>query len=301
MVFSLSRRLGAGLLGAVLTLGTISPGLGHAQPADEPTLPAPDEDDADAQAQPAEDEQEALGTPEVEAETEKARQQEAVELYEQGRAAYREGRYEEAIGLLKAAHERDPESPTLIFNVAKVNELLGNLDEAIDYYERYLEALPAGDSEERRTTQETLRRLRGAKETHGARPQPTAPNSQASTPTAEGPEGPEMGRADTLFWLTGGAGAVLVLGGAVVGALALEKQSTADNFVLGRDGSATEWRTTRDRADQLALGADVLLVAGAAALGGAALLYFLREAEDQPIADVALIPSLGGAQLIGHF
>ena len=61
---------------------------------------------------------------------------------------------------LESALSWDPNSPSLIYNVAKVSELLGNLDESIEYYERYLRLLPGSEQEERERIRASLKRLR---------------------------------------------------------------------------------------------------------------------------------------------
>ena len=52
---------------------------------------------------------------------------EAKTHFDSGREHFRAGRYREAIVELKAALELDPDSPTLMYNVAYANELLGDL------------------------------------------------------------------------------------------------------------------------------------------------------------------------------
>src|SRR5882672_3966663 len=142
---------------------------------------------------------------------------EAIEHYQRGRDHFRAGRYGEAIIELKAALAIDPESRTLLYNVAYTSELLGSVDEAIDYYEKYQAALPESETKERQKTELTLRRLRGRRaEQASAPPAQTepAPAAQASS-----------GRADVWFWLSLGGGAAFLAGGAVTGVLALQREN----------------------------------------------------------------------------
>lgn len=63
--------------------------------------------------------------------------EDANSLYERGAAAYRDGRFREAIGLFLAADELAP-SPALSFNVARAYEKLGESARALEYYRDYL-------------------------------------------------------------------------------------------------------------------------------------------------------------------
>ena len=57
------------------------------------------------------------------------------------KAAYRQGRYEDAAAAFEAAYEADAR-PKYLFNLGKVYQKLGALDRAVVYLERYLEAAP---------------------------------------------------------------------------------------------------------------------------------------------------------------
>src|SRR5687768_3439309 len=88
---------------------------------------------------------------------------EAVDYYQSGRRHFAAGRYREAVADLQRAREHDPNSPTLVYNLARVYELLGELDAAIESYEEYRRLLPSREREERARVAETVRRLRGAR------------------------------------------------------------------------------------------------------------------------------------------
>jgi tetratricopeptide (TPR) repeat protein len=62
---------------------------------------------------------------------------EAIDHYSRGRAHYQAGRYREAVIELEQALALDPGSPNLVYNLARVYELLGRIDPAIANYERY--------------------------------------------------------------------------------------------------------------------------------------------------------------------
>jgi tetratricopeptide (TPR) repeat protein len=211
----------------------------------------------------------------------------AVEHYLQGRKWYLAGRYRDALVELKAALEYDPQSADLLYNVARVYENLRLFDEAIAYYQRYLERLPADADDERDKTDKTIRRLQGAKREFEQ--QQRLEHSRA----AENPQSTaRVGRADFAFWLTGSVAGALLAAGGVTGVLALKKTDDVTTFVVGPDGSVAQRARLVSQADQLALATDLLLAGGAVAFTGAVLLFLLRDAEpdaptqEQPVLSV---------------
>jgi tetratricopeptide (TPR) repeat protein len=212
---------------------------------------------------------------------------EAMSHFDRGREHFRAGRYREAIVELKAALEIDPDSPTLMYNVAYASELLGDIEESILYYRRYLDALPASADEERKKIKLTLRRLEGHREQVEAAPEPPAdaplaePPQSASESPPEPPASGGLGRADALFWITLGGGVAMLGGAAVTGMLALDREDAVAQFVVGEDGSIADRKALIEEADRFALTSDLLIGGGATLVAAAALLFLLREPEDE--------------------
>lgn len=199
---------------------------------------------------------------------------EAVDFYRSGREHFEAGRYREAIDDLERALTLDPGSATLVYNLARVHELLGELEPSISYYASYLRLLPQSETEERSRVQETIGRLRGARTQVGPPPRQGPPPEMGET---EEPRWvTERGVVDLPFWVTTAAAGALLVGGAVVGIVALEREALAQDFVVGSDGSLADRDALADEADSLAVTADVLLLGGVAAGLAAALLYALR-------------------------
>jgi tetratricopeptide (TPR) repeat protein len=197
--------------------------------------------------------------------------QEALDHYDLGRRYYLAGRYREALTELKEALDLDRDAPDLLYNVARVYENLNELDEAIAYYQRYLEHVPLSSMEERERTEKTIRRLQGAKQVSPpTRPEATIVRQEPSS---------HFGRADLAFWITSGAGIALLAGGATCGVLAIRKYDAVGDFVVGADGSFDKRATMSDDAKRFALLADGLFIASGLALTSAALLFLLRDAE----------------------
>jgi tetratricopeptide (TPR) repeat protein len=207
--------------------------------------------------------------------------EEAIQHYEQGREDFVAGRYREAIDHLEEALRLDPESATLTYNLARVHELLGEMETALEYYRRYLERL-SPDDPERESTESTIRRITGALEQRqDETPAPIGPSPAEPQPPRDSEPHTGSDNADALFWLVGSGSVVLFAAGAVTGALALGKESQAQQFALGSDGDLDDWVRTANAADNLALATDLLLVAGGAALVSAVLLLTLRGGEPE--------------------
>jgi len=205
---------------------------------------------------------------------------EAIEFYREAREHYASGRYEEASEALERALVLDPDSPTLVYNLARVYELLGQLERSLRYYERYRELLPQQQAQEQERAEATIRRLQGARATGvGERDEDEAPPREVA-PLRQLPGVVlvrENGVADEAFWIALGGGAVSLAAGAVFGSLALVSRADADDFVLGRNGGRQDRDRLYDNATTFGVVSDVTLGLGGAAVIAAILLYFLRE------------------------
>lgn len=228
---------------------------------------------------------------------------EALEHYERGRREYLAGRYREALQELRAALELDPSSPNLVYNVARVYEDLGELDQAIKYYRRYRSLLPPDAEAERDKTAKTIRRLEGARDEQTQAQLERMQQERTSQATAPPDPGDRTGsssgsgRADLAFWLVASAGVALAAGGGVTGWLALRREKEVNDFVLGEDGSYEEREQLVKEANNLALASDVLIASAGATILTAALLFFTRSAEPEPEAAIRVLPGGVGVKL----
>jgi hypothetical protein len=211
----------------------------------------------------------------------------AIEGYNRGRAHYQAGRYRQAVIELERALALDPTSPNLVYNVARVYELLGELSKATSFYERYRAMLPVSETEERVRVASILMRLQGARTQ--ATPEPAGQPSEALSRSeierqSEAESESARGVADSVFWLTAGVGAASLIAGGATGLLALRAEQDVDDFVIGQDGSVGQRDNLIERADRLALSSDVLLMVGTTFAVSSLLLYMLR---DKPRNDAA--------------
>lgn len=222
---------------------------------------------------------------------------EAVELYRQGRDLYQQGRYRDALLALQRAAALDPTSANLAYNVARVQELLGDIDPAIQSYRRYLALLPGAQPAEHERVEVIIRRLEGARTELG-----TA-HRDADPPPAQSEQlrdvGPvvvhERGVADGLFWATASSAVVVLIAGTICGVRALTLQSDARAFVVGRDGTLSSHDAIVQNADTFAMIADVGFGLGAALAVTSGLLYFMRSRDVEVYPDgsaPSAVPSL---------
>lgn len=209
---------------------------------------------------------------------------EAVQFYRRGRELYQQGRYQEAVVELERALMLDPSSANLVYNCARVYELLGSLDQSLDYYSRYLTMLPPEQSDERARTEGAIRRVRGAQRSLANRltpPPPPPPGSDIGE--LRDPNQPftirQTGVADAAFWVTAIASSALLVTGAVTGVLALGRANDADSYVLWFPGDDTHRQDLIDEANSLAIATDVLVGIGAVGAVVSGVLYFGRERE----------------------
>lgn len=231
----------------------------------------------------------------------------ALELFEQGFKAYQDGRFQQAIDLLEKAHAMKKE-PVLLYNLARAHEGVGNLDQAISMYERYLaetKDVPDRAAIEKRV--ETMRaqiaeRDRLRRERDEARKR-DAQAAQVSVVTP--PEDDVDARSTSpLPWIVGGVGAAGLIAGGVLTGLALGKHDDAEAAPSQREAADLQ-----GSAESLGTGGAIALIAGGAVLGigviwGILDLTVLAEpAPEQPRDGMALRVRIGptGGSILGRF
>ena len=191
----------------------------------------------------------------------------AAEHFERALAWYRAGKYQRAVGELEAALERDPGGKDLVFNLALVQEKLGDLAGAIASLVRF-QSMEKDPKELERASQ-TIARLRGA-QAELLSSVPRAP-AEASRP-APCPAPRVRGKFDGWVIGTGSLALASLLVGTAFGVRALTLDATAEEA----------------RARDAAVIADVALVTGLLAGAGSVALYFGRFA-DAPV-ETATLP-----------
>ncbi len=200
---------------------------------------------------------------------------EARKHYDHAKALYKKGAYREAIIELENALKFDPAGKELVYNLGVLHEKLGDIDEALTYFQRY--ATMDLTQDERDKTEAAIKRLEGAKrEVVGENPKPpiiiVQPPPQPPPPPAPAPV---HGKIDVF---TIGA-AALTIGGFAFGtvfALKAESEKPPSGFVTGKDGAYADLQNRTTTAHDEAVAADVGFGVGLAAAVGTVLLYALR-------------------------
>lgn len=204
-------------------------------------------------------------------------------LYQEGLTLYQAGQFREALPKFEAAQALFPD-PSLIYNIARCHEGLGELEIAEARYERLL-ADPEAPAEVKVKGEARLAALR-------AQRAPLAPPLVAPPPVA-------VVEDDSLApWLVIGTGGVAIAGGVVFITLGV-----ADHEELDRSQQGPGRELPREKAKQLDEDGATKKTAGGALLGlGATAVgvgaYLLLTDNDAAVAPVAGLGSLG---LTGRF
>jgi tetratricopeptide (TPR) repeat protein len=181
---------------------------------------------------------------------------------------YRAGQYRSARDELKAAAELDPEGKDLFFNLALVEEKLGELGAAIAALERF-RALES-DAQEQERAQVTIERLRGAQKA-AREAAPSAPCPKPA-PAQAGPNPVLVGSAS----LTAASLVVAALFGAKALRDDVADERTSTSF------SVAQLRERGRRAEREALVADVALAVAAASAGTFVCVWLLSASDTAP-------------------
>ena len=211
----------------------------------------------------------------------------AHEHFERALSWYRAGKYRLAVQELDAALERDPGGKDLVFNLALVQEKLGDIDGAIRSLQRF-QALEKDPAELERAAQ-TIERLEGARVELLAQAEPSPP------PAVPCPAPRHRGRFDGWVAATGGLAIASFLVGSVfaVRALTLGSDST---------GPLPALQSRAGQAHDAALVADLAFATTLFAGTGSMALYFGRYAEPAQHALLPLrAPQVSAAWLVFHY
>lgn len=211
----------------------------------------------------------------------------AMQAYNDGKAAYDAGKYEDALKLFLDAQSLYP-SPVFHYNVALCQEALGNLEQAVISYEAYLRSYKNAfneDPEDKVNTENKIERINKQLELQKAEankpaqpvaPVIVAPPSEPQTDLEPAPAHPGRGLIITGGVLTGVGVAVAVIGGTVFGLESADISGQLDDvYEAGNPDRVTlEQASALDEDGRAAELNQILLmsVGGAVAVVGVALL-----------------------------
>jgi tetratricopeptide (TPR) repeat protein len=205
----------------------------------------------------------------------------AHEHFEQALALYRAGKYHHAAEELQAALASDPSGKDLVYNLALVQEKLGDFAGAIASLQRF-QGMETDAAELDRATQ-TIARLQGAR-AEVALAEARLPSAPVPCPAAL-----VRGRLDAWVIGAGGLAVVSLLVGAVFGVRALTLEPSGES--TGPNASFASLRDRAERAHSAAVLADVAFSTSLLAGATAATLYFGRYADASPARQTAFQPA----------
>lgn len=188
---------------------------------------------------------------------------EARGLFDEGRVAYDEGRFEDAVRAFRRAYVLSPRYQ-LLYNVGQAELRAGHDDRALEAFEGFLRQAPA-DAQHRSEVQERVNVLRGMGVTPTtsveAPVEPAVTATVVEEPTEPAP--PSSG-GDATPWIVVGVGGALVVAGAVMMGVGVSEAQRVTDAPVG-----SRWVDLQGAADS----ANILwgVGIGAAALGLAAV------------------------------
>lgn len=192
--------------------------------------------------------------------------------FQQALVHYRAGHYRGAIRSLHLALALDPKSKDLLYNLARVHEKLGELDQAVVWLTRYLEL--ERDPVEVGRAEEAIVRMRGARATLSRGERRSLARSLKGVPTDPTQTPNRGGTYPVDAWVLTGIGvtAAAAVAGVVLGVRALVLHSDSG----GANGLDAQAVRRRRLARDSAIGADIAFSVSLLAGAGTALIWVVR-------------------------
>lgn len=230
--------------------------------------------------------------------------QKVEQLYAEGAALFKASKYRAAITKFEAAYKLYPD-PTLLYNVGRSQEALGEVDAALATYKRCAASPKATAALKAKVATRTaiLEKAKAVSKSAPADPRKPAP-TQPPAPKPED-EGPGNGMA-IAKWSLGGVGLATLVAGSVMLGLGASDHGKIDDAKASTPGDLTrvEALDLQDSGKTKKTVGYVLLGVGGAALVGSAVLFFLdrggkeRKSASGPTTRLTAGASSQGATLI---
>ena len=241
-------------------------------------------------------------------------QEEVEQLYLEGAALYKDGKYRPAIEKFEKAYELYPE-PNLLYNIGRAYEALGEIDDALKAFQRCVAAdKTAPDVRDKAKAKiEQLERAKMRSKLTTVPPPPASPPPTPSPKTAPaaarplkvtGSKGPSKAwkisawtSAALALGFLGGGAAVFALGGSDHG-----KVDDASSAAGGGVASLTQLEAQEliDSGDRKKMIGGILLGVGGAA-AAAATTFFILDAGQAPSVDVSVSGAGASVMIQGRF
>lgn len=237
----------------------------------------------------------ALTTPVI-AVAQEADTAEFTSLTEQASEAYNSGDYDEAVRLFQKAYDLRPVS-NILYNIGRIHEDAGNIDQAIEYYDKFVVA-PNVEQVSRRDALDRLKTLREVKAMRDGESETETEVADTPQPDPQPEPEPEPNTARALGWVFLGVGGASLI---TSGVFALLTQSQFDKFEAAMDLESRRSAASAGRTN--AVVSDALLVTGAvSAVVGIVFLVASGGGGEKDAAtstNIKLSPVMGSAWGVG--
>ena len=217
-----------------------------------------------------------------------------------GSELFDRGDYKEALAQFNKSFQYSSR-PELHYNMARCHELLGQHLEAKDFYERYLTSEP-DNAEMIRSRVANLERLIAKKKQEDSQAnKPKVPaKGAASMPDIKTRQG---GAIPVAGWSLVGFGGAALVAGAVLGGLAMSKESELEQAFAEGQRTLAEIQDGEAQGEALQTGAIISLAVGGAAAAAGAILLILNSTSKPEArqAWIAPAPGRGGGMVAAGF
>ncbi len=250
-------------------------------------------------------------------------------LTEEAGLRYEKKEYAASIALFERAYEIRPE-PNILFNIGRIHEEAGNLEDAVGYYERFIQDTSA-DYDARQAALKRLTLLRelirldpnknpkqpeeqpppneGQPPPNDGQPppnegQPPPNDGQPSQPVDNNPRAPDPRKLRVVGYSLLGVGALALIGGGVAAGIARNKHGQLD----GTSPDIAMRRQLEAQGINAARAADGMFIAGSILAASGVVILLLpqsRTPKDPAEKRAAFVPHFSGHEvgvgLVGRF
>jgi tetratricopeptide (TPR) repeat protein len=210
--------------------------------------------------------------------------------FELGKTYYSQAAYKRALEAFQESHKLSGK-PALLFNIGKCHEALGNLEQAITFYRKYLDATGKKDP----NTEARIKNLEARIE--ASRPKPPEPTSEPTSapvarpvpvvppPRTDEPTGPRrgVGWMTITGWTLIGVGAASLAAGIAMGALASGRASEVEDAYKDNTHDWADVKDTEKEGKRFNIGMIVGISVGVVAAGGGTALLFLAPRKERRV------------------
>ena len=206
-----------------------------------------------------------------------------------GSELFNRGDYKAALAQFEESFKYS-RKPELLYNMARCHELLGQHEQALSFYDRYLTSAPE-NAEVIRSRVANLKQLIAKKREEASR-KAAAARKPAPVPVKE-PEPTSSSAMSVAGWALVGVGGAALVAGAVLGGLTLAKEAELEQAYADAEMTLAEMQDGEAQGEAMQTGAIVGLAVGGAVAAAGAVLLILNAGKKTEARGAWVAPSLG--------